>query len=47
MVKSNAYVGKVHFSQIVYNENDVMASGFYAIVFYEWNAYVSSNYSFV
>ena len=45
-VNRNAYIGKVHFSQIVYNQDDVSASKLYTIVFYEWNAYLASNYSF-
>jgi hypothetical protein len=41
-----AYVGKVHFSLIVYNEDDVKSSKLYAIVYYEWIAYTANNFSF-
>ena len=41
-----AYVGKVHFSLIVYNEDDVKSSNRYAIVYYEWIAYTANNFSF-
>ena len=45
-IDRNAYVGKVHFSLVVYNEDDVKSSKLYAIVYYEWISYIAGNYSF-
>jgi hypothetical protein len=45
-IDRNAYVGKVHFSLIVFNEDDVKSSKKYAIAFYEWVSYNADNYSF-
>jgi hypothetical protein len=45
-IDRNAYVGKVHYSLIVYNEDDVKSSKLYTIVYYEWIAYTANNFSF-
>jgi hypothetical protein len=45
-IDRNAYVGKVHFSLIVFNEDDVKSSKLYAIVYYEWISYTANNFSF-
>jgi hypothetical protein len=39
-----ANVSKLHFSQIVYNEADVVASKTYMIVNQEWNIDVNGGY---